>query len=229
MAKSIFVTATGTDVGKTYVSALLVKKLRELGKNCGYYKPALSGAVRVGDKLIPGDCDYVFRTAGIDKEPLKYVSYVFEPAVSPHLAAQLGNEKISLSKIKSDFERINQEFDFVVVEGAGGIVCPFRLDKEEKIILPDVVKSLGLSVVVVASASLGTINSTVLTVEYARGCGINVKGIILNNYDENDLMQRDNKRQVEVLTGVRVIATVKEGDVDLAVDNDILNEIFDEV
>ena len=69
--KSVFITATGTDVGKTYFSALLVKKMRDLGYNCGYYKPALSGAIRQQDgTLLPGDCDYVISTSGLGIEPL---------------------------------------------------------------------------------------------------------------------------------------------------------------
>ena len=74
--KSIFITATGTDVGKTYISGLLVKKMREVGLNCGYYKPALSGAIRQSDgTLLPGDCDYVVKTAGLDVLPLDCVTY----------------------------------------------------------------------------------------------------------------------------------------------------------
>lgn len=229
MTKSIFITATGTDVGKTYISALLVHKLRKFGENCGYYKPALSGAVYVSGEIIPGDCDYVLKFAGIDKAPENYVSYIFEPAVSPHLASAMTNCPIHMAKIKEDFFKIKQEFEYLVVEGAGGIVCPFNLSDDEKILLPDVIKALGLSVLVVASASLGTINSTVLTIEYAQKQGINVKGIILNNYDENDLMQRDNKIQVERLTGVRVVATVGENEKELNIEERVLKEIFDEV
>ena len=122
MTKGIFITATGTDVGKTYVSALIVKNIRNSGIKCGYYKPALSGDV------FPNDCEYVLQTAGIEKDADCYVSYKFKPAVSPHLAAQMTNNPIKLDKIKSDFERIQKEFDFMVVEGAGGIVCPFGED-----------------------------------------------------------------------------------------------------
>ena len=86
--KSVFITATGTDVGKTYVSALLVKKMRNLGYNCGYYKPALSGAIRQSDgSLLPGDCDYVLKTSGLEVTPMDCLTYCFEEAVSPHLAA----------------------------------------------------------------------------------------------------------------------------------------------
>lgn len=224
MTKAIFVTATGTDVGKTYISALIVKKLRELGCNCGYFKPALSGAIEKDGKLIPGDCDFVLKTAGIDANPMDYVSYVYKTVVSPHLASEIEYKPIKIEKIKSDFEKIKKEFDYLVVEGAGGIICPFNLG-EQKLLLPDVIKELGLDILVVASASLGTINSTVLTIEYAKQQGINVKGIILNNYDENDFMQKDNKIQVENLTGVKVVATVKQGATTI---ND-LSDLFKEV
>ena len=122
MTKAIFITATGTDVGKTYISALIVKKLRELGYNCGYFKPALSGAEVVDGKIIPGDCDYVLKQSGINVPTENYVSYIYKTAVSPHLASEIENNPIKIEKIKSDFERIKKEFDYVVVEGAGGIV-----------------------------------------------------------------------------------------------------------
>ena len=206
MPKGIFITATGTDVGKTYVSALIVKKMRELGYNCGYFKPALSGAEIINNKLVPGDCNYVFKQAGITLDPLNYVSYIYKEAVSPHLAAEIENNPVKLDKILSDFNRIKKEFDYLIVEGAGGICCPFNI--KEKLMLPDIIKALNLDIIIVASAALGTINSTLLTVEYAKNHGINVKGIILNNYDENNLMHKDNKKQIETLTKVKVISTV---------------------
>lgn len=205
MTNGIFITATGTDVGKTYVSGLIVKNLRENGINCGYYKPALSGDV------YPNDCEYVLKTARLEIDANNYVSYKFKPALSPHLASEIENNPIKLEKILKDFERIKKEFDYLVVEGAGGIVCPFA----QNLLLPDVINALGLDIIIVASASLGTINSTVLTVEYAKNHGINIKGIILNNYDETDIMQVDNKKMVEKLTGIKVLATVKTGDTDI--------------
>ena len=93
--------------------------------------------------------------------------------------------------------------------------------------LPDVIKALGLDILVVASASLGTINSTVLTVEYAKQQGINVKGIILNNYNKDDMMQVDNKNQVENLTGINVVETVADNQDDLKINN--IESVFEEV
>ena len=228
VCKSIFVTATGTDIGKTYISALLVKKLRESGFNCGYYKPALSGAIKQPDgSLLAGDCDFVVKTAGLDVNPEDCVTYCFEEAVSPHLAAERLGVKIEKSKIKSEFEQRKKNYDYLVVEGAGGITCPFNM-KEEILLLPDIIKALGLNAVIVADGGLGTINSVLLTVEYAKQQGINIKGLILNNFEEDNFMHLDNKKQIERLTGINVIATVKKGDKDLNISTNDLLKIWEE-
>lgn len=228
VCKSIFVTATGTDIGKTYISALLVKKLRESGLNCGYYKPALSGAVKQpDDSLLPGDCDFVVKTSKLNIKPIDCVTYCFEEAVSPHLAAERLGVKIEKSKIKSEFEQRKKNYDYLVVEGAGGITCPFNM-KEEVLLLPDIIKALGLNIVIVADGGLGTINSVLLTVEYAKQQEINIKGLILNNFEEDNFMHLDNKKQIERLTGINVIATVKKGDKDLNISTNDLLKIWEE-
>lgn len=228
MTKGIFVTATGTDVGKTFISALLVKKVRECGLNCGYYKPALSGAEVINGELIPGDCAYVVQKAELQGKPQDYASYIFKTAVSPHLAAEIEGVSISKEKIKTDFEKKKDEFDYIVVEGAGGIICPFNL-KEERIILPDIIKMLNLDVIVVASAELGSINSAVLTTEYLKQSGINMRGIIVNRFKEDDFMQKDNLKQIENLSGIKVISLVKEGEEDLKIEQSKLLSIFKEI
>ena len=205
---SIFITGTGTDVGKTYVSGEIVKKLREKGINCGYYKPVLSGAEKVNGRLIPGDCEYVMKVSGLEGAFEDYVSYMFEPAVSPHLVAQMANVEISIDKIKADYNRIQSKFNYVVVEGAGGITCPLKLNS---ILMSDVIKALNLEIIIVADSGLGTINSTLLTVEYAKQQGIGIKGIILNRYDKTNPMHLDNKKSIEILTGIEVIEEISCG------------------
>ena len=89
MAKALFVTGTGTDVGKTYVTALMVKKLAESGENAAYYKAAMSGNRRRSDgSLIPGDAMFVQQTAGLSQPLGEMCPYVYEHAWSPHLAAR---------------------------------------------------------------------------------------------------------------------------------------------
>ena len=224
MSKGIFVTATGTDVGKTFVSALIVKKLREEGINAGYYKAVLSGAEYIEGKLIAGDAHAVCRVSGLQAEANSLVSYIYKTPVSPHLAAQLEGSSVEMDKLKTDFTAFKKAYDFLTVEGSGGIICPVRLD-DEKIMLTDVIMALGLDVIVVALSGLGTINATVLTTEYAKQMGINVRGIIFNHYEKDNFMHIDNKKQVEALSGVPVIACVSSGATDIDIDTDLFGEI----
>lgn len=99
----------------------------------------------------------------------------------------------------------------MIIEGCGGIVCPLRMD-DKTVMLEDIIKLIGADIIIVASSGLGTINSTVLTVEYARSKGIGIKGIILNRYDEYDAMHQDNKRKIEELTQIPVLTCVADGD-----------------
>jgi len=228
MSKGIFITATGTDVGKTYVTALITKALCDNGINAGYYKAVLSGAEISNEKIIAGDAKFVFDCAKIEKEPNDYVSYILKTPVSPHLAAELENVTIKLNTIYSHFNRIKSEFEYITVEGSGGIICPIRLDAEV-IMLTDIIRKLGLDVIIVASAELGTINHTILTVEYVKQQGICLRGIILNNYDDKSFLHRDNKRIIERLTGIEVIAMVEKGAKRLTIQTDKLCSLYKEI
>ncbi len=222
MTKCLFITATGTDIGKTYVSALIVKKMRELGLNCGYYKPVLSGAIRKNNELIPGDCKQVIDTSGLNCKPMNCLSYCFEEAVSPHLAAERQNQEISKDKILEDYDNKKREYDYLLIEGAGGITCPINL--KNNYLMNDLIKDMNTSIIIVADGGLGTINSVLLTVEYAKNRDIPIIGIILNNYVDN-FMYEDNARVIEDLTGLKILAKVKKNDTDI----DINNTIFEEV
>ncbi|TGE37348.1 dethiobiotin synthase [Desulfosporosinus fructosivorans] len=228
MSKGIFITATGTDVGKTYVTALITKALCDNGINAGYYKAVLSGAEIINEKIIAGDAKFVFDCAKIEKEPNDYVSYILKAPVSPHLAAELENVTLELNTMYNHFNRIKSEFEYITVEGSGGIICPIRLDSEV-IMLTDIIRKLGLEVIIVASAELGTINHTILTVEYAKQQGICIRGIILNNYDDKSFLHRDNKRIIERLTGIEVMAMVEKGAKRLNMQNDKLCSLYKEI
>lgn len=226
MSKGIFITATGTDVGKTYVTGLLVKKLRDAGLNAGYYKAALSGAEEQPDgSWLPGDAAFVAKTAGIPAKPEELVSYIYKAAVSPHLAALREGNPVEMSKIVSDYKASLAKYDYVTMEGSGGIICPIRWDGQH-ILLEDIIKKLGLGTLVISGAALGSINACVLTVDYLQRHGIPVRGIILNNYDADDFMQADNKRMIEEITSVPVIAAVEAGGTELDIDVKFLQSLY---
>ena len=218
MSKGYFVTATGTDVGKTFVTALLVKKWRDSGIDAGYYKAALSGAELRDGKWVAGDADYVKNIANLPDTQEPLVSYVYKEAVSPHLAARKEGNPVELTKVKADFEAACARHEFIFAEGSGGIICPIRYD-DQKIFLVDIMKTLGLPLLIVTTAALGSINACVLTVEYARSRGLDVRGLIINRYGSsgNLEMEDDNIRMMQDLTGLEILAKVKDGDTDLGV------------
>lgn len=211
--KGLFITATGTDVGKTYVSGLIVKKLCEAGYSAGYYKAALSGA----DTIEDSDAGYVKNVSGIFQSLESLVSYVYAPAVSPHLAAQLAGNPVNHEKVQRDYEHVQSQYGYVTVEGSGGIVCPIRWDDREKLLLEDIIKALKLPALVVADSGLGTINTTVLTTEYLKRRGIEIKGIIMNHFD-GSAMHEDNRKMIEELTELPVVAVVGKGDENLEIE-----------
>lgn len=221
--KGYFVTATGTDVGKTFVTALLVKKWRESGIDAGYYKAALSGAEFHEGKWIAGDADYVKKIAGLTDSQEELVSFVYKEAVSPHLAARKEGSPVTLEKVQADFAAACKRHDFIFVEGSGGIICPIRYDlnyphntlenSSSKIFLTDIMKALDLPLIVVTTATLGSINACVLTIEYARAQKMDVRGIIVNRYGTsgNFSMEDDNIFMMKELTGLPILAKIPEG------------------
>ena len=227
MSKGIFITATGTDIGKTFVTALIVKKLRDAGLNAGYYKAALSGAEKQPDgSWLPGDAAYVAKVSGMEEKPESLVSYIYKTAVSPHLAALREGNPVELGKVKEDFAAASAKYDYVTMEGSGGIICPIRWD-EQHLLLEDLIKATGLGTLVISNAALGSINACVLTIFYLQQKGIPVRGIILNNYDGSDFMQADNTKMMEAITGVPVIAEVKPDDAELNIDVEVLKNIYE--
>ena len=158
MSKGLFVIGTGTDIGKTYVTGLLLKYLRDNGYNATYFKAALSGAIRdENDNLIPGDAVEVLTMAGLEEDTDFLVPYIYETAVSPHLASQIEGNPVNLDVVKEAYEKVSQKYDYIVMEGSGGIVCPIRYEgkgNENNIMLEDIIKYLCLDVIVIADAGL---------------------------------------------------------------------------
>lgn len=226
MSKNLFVTGTGTDVGKTYVTGLVIKKIKESGANAAYYKAAMSGNERRADgSLIPGDALSVREASGIAQPLEEMCPYIYEHAYSPHLAARIEGGPAELSVVRDGFLKVSEKYDYVTVEGSGGILCPIRYDGE-KIMLEDVVKALNLSCLLVADAGLGTINSVVLTAEYMRARNIPVVGMIFNRFHPGNVMEEDNIRMCEELTGLTTLARVQEGERELSMDVEELKAVY---
>ena len=227
MTKGLFITGTGTDVGKTYVTGLIAKKLQEAGRKNAYYKAAMSGNDRDAlGNLIPGDAMHVKKTSGIPQDPATMCPYIYETAVSPHLASRLEGNPVVLDRVLSGYHALESDYEFITMEGSGGILCPICFD-EAKIQLEDLVLALNLPCLMIADAGLGTINSVVLTYEYMKQKGISCKGIIFNNCHPGDVCEEDNRFMCEYMTGLKVLAFVKPGDTELDIGPEVLMGLYE--
>ena len=211
LSQGLFLTGTGTDIGKTYIAALIVKKLRDANMSVGYYKAALSGV----NESEENDAARVARIANLSEDPRELVSYFYRDPVSPHLAAKFENNPIQWEKVTDDFNRAKKQHDYLLVEGSGGIVCPLRVDDKKLIMLEDIPEKFHLPALIVSTAKLGAINAAVLTVYYLRGKNIPIKGIVINDFDENSVAEKDTVHMIERLTNCAIVAVVPHNATDL--------------
>ncbi|WP_126938767.1 dethiobiotin synthase [Veillonella sp. VA142] len=222
--KGLYILGTGTDVGKTYITALWLKRLREAGHDVAYYKAAVSGALNISES----DAGYVKQVAELSQEDETLLSYIFDEAVSPHLASRHENQCIDRTVVNTNFYKVVTDYEYTTVEGSGGIICPLYVTDTELYMLEDVVKDLQLPTIVVATAALGTINSTVLTIHYLQSKGITVKGIIVNQYTGNS-MEEDNCVMIERLSGLPVLDRVRPGETSLHMDVEAMLNCYEDI
>lgn len=200
MGKGIFIIGTDTDVGKTFVTAGITYKLKQSGYSVIAYKPVQSGGT------IPQDCRYVKEMCDLENAYSEMNSYCLKEEVSPHLASRMENIEIDKQKIINHYKELINKYDYVIVEGAGGIVVPLI---ENQYFVYDLIKDLSLDVVIVARAGVGTINHTVLTYEFLKQNSIEAKGIIINQYTEK-FYEDDNITTIENMTNLSIVGKLKK-------------------
>jgi len=197
----VFVTGTDTGVGKTVVSACIALSIARWGESVGVLKPVQTGAGFVGVL----DVEFVYRALGEGFDLEEVCPYRFSEPLSPMLAASLAGEEIEIPRVVRAYQRLRAEYDFVVVEGAGGLLVPIK----EGYLMSDLARELALPVVVVARPGLGTINHTLLTVHSARSMGLEVLGIVINNYPSNPTRaERTNPAALDALCDAPIIGVV---------------------
>ncbi len=206
--KGIFLTGTDTDVGQTWVAAGLTAVLRERSRRAVYFKPIQSGCPLQEGRPVPTDARLAHRVAGLT-EPLEVLTPVaLRLPLAPGVAAAQAGVEIDLGLIAANLKRLAARYDFLVVEGAGGLYVPLI---GTRFLVLDLIRWLNLPLAVVAKSGLGTINHTVLTVKAAQAAGIVVAGVILNRYPENPgLAAATNPGIIEALTGVPILGRVPE-------------------
>jgi len=204
MSEGIFITGTDTEVGKTLIAAGLVAALSGQGIDVGVMKPLESGAPSFGSAPIPRDALYLKEIAGVHDDLDLINPYCFQAQLAPGVAAEKEGVEVDLQRIKGMYDELRGRHQFMVVEGAGGLLVPIA----QGILLPELIKLLGLPLIVVARSTLGTINHTLLTLFYCQREGLEVAGLIMSkSTPDADPSEASNARVVAQYSGVPVLGS----------------------
>jgi len=225
----LFVTGTDTDIGKTALSALLLAELRRRGITAAPMKPAQTGCKPVdlrpealdfrnippqglkpnAQSLSIPDLDYSLSMASMSVSKENYANmspYTFEPACSPHLAAEMAGTEIDIAEIVIAARTLASEFEFVIAEGAGGVMVP--LNRRETML--DLMQAMKLPILISARPGLGTINHTLLSIRALRSDGLDIAGVVFVACTDTKpgLIEEDNRATIEHLGKVPILGTI---------------------
>jgi dethiobiotin synthetase len=191
----LFVTGTGTEVGKTVVAAAIARTLAAEGKRVAVFKPAVTGLEEEGET----DHGLLRRASGSEQSDEQIAPYRYEPPASPHLAAALAGEEIDPERLRQAASEAAEGADAIVCEGVGGLLVPLS----PTYLVRDLAVDLGYPLVIVAAPGLGTINHTLLTIESARTAGLDVVAVVLNPWPKEPTeIEQSNRKTIATLGNV---------------------------
>ncbi|HEX3734358.1 MAG TPA: dethiobiotin synthase [Solirubrobacterales bacterium] len=211
----VFVTGTGTEVGKTVVAAAIAHTLAAEGRKVAVFKPAVTGLELPADGPISGDIgpfsahrpvveadhELLRWAAGSEQRDEEIAPYRYGPPASPHLAAALAGEQIEPERLRAAAQVAAGNADVLVCEGVGGLLVPLA----PGYLVRDLAVDLGYPVAIAASPGLGTINHTLLTIEAARAAGLEVATVVLTPWPRAPTeIERSNRETIAALGDVEV-------------------------
>jgi len=196
----LFISGTGTDVGKTFVTENLIYLLKAKGFTVSPYKPIETGCKKNKSKLIPSDASKFHKL--IDKEiDIDLINpYRFQQPISPNRAIRLANKKIFINDYISRSKLLPKN-DYLIVEGAGGLYSPISTDGYNI----DLIKKMKIPTVLVAKDEIGVINNILLSLDLLKKYKISVLAIILNKINSLQPNGMDNHKDMKSLTKIPLI------------------------
>lgn len=206
MIKGIFITGTDTGVGKTYIAVRIAEALRQRGINVGVMKPAETGCRQRNGRLYPSDTMRLVKAAGVRDRLEEVNPYRFSRPLAPFAAATLERKRIKPNRIIDAFRELSQKHEFMIVEGAGGIMVPLC----EQYLYLDLAQELNLPVVVIARPGLGSINHTLLTIAALKQRKIDILGVFINSSHphKTGIAEKTNPEIIEKTSGVELLGIV---------------------
>jgi len=207
MKAGYFITGTDTGVGKTIVTSAILRSFIKKGLKVGAMKAIETGCLNKDGILLPSD-GMLLRDMAEMNDSLDLITPIkLENPLSPLVASRIEETEVDIERILRAFETLRKKYDYLLVEGVGGLMVP--LNKEEKkksmfYFVRDLIKDMGLPVILVTRPTLGTINHTLLTLEALKNKKISVKGYIINFSEpaKNDIAEKTNPQVLKELVDV---------------------------
>ncbi|MBS0262668.1 MAG: dethiobiotin synthase [Planctomycetes bacterium] len=206
--RGLIITGTDTGVGKTYIAAEILRAVRETGRRVGAYKPVVSGARQTPEGPVWDDIEILKEALGRKVPDEQVAPQRFLAPLAPPVAARLEGRSVDTALLRRGIEPWLEQADFIVVEGAGGLLSPLT----ETETLADVARDLKWPLLLVARLSLGTINHTLLTLEAAARRNLPVAGVVLNESvpaDPHDISPTTNPPELQQRCAVPVLGVVR--------------------
>ncbi|MBF0343165.1 MAG: dethiobiotin synthase [Nitrospirae bacterium] len=202
--KGFFITGTDTGVGKTIITAIVALALQERGLRTTVIKPIETGCMLSGQGLVPPDGLFLKNILNLDDDIDRITPVRYALPLAPLVAAKLENREVDLQRLRRCFAELNT-YEAVVVEGIGGLMVPIT----EDYFVYDMIKELGLPVILVAAAGLGSINHTLLSIDFMKSHNISTAGLIINhNVSYHGIANRTTPDTISRLSPINIIATV---------------------
>ncbi|REK12024.1 MAG: dethiobiotin synthase [Planctomycetota bacterium] len=209
--RGLFITGTDTEIGKTYVTALVARALVAEGHTVGVYKPAASDCPMHGGELVSDDAVTLWQAAGSPLTLEQVCPQRFAAPLAPHLAAAAEGRSLDAELMRRGLEPWLEVSDVVLVEGAGGLMSPLGEDEY----VADLAYDLGFPLLVVARNVLGTINHVLQTLIAAAAFreGLDVAGIVLNQPQPpgDDASIAQNAAEIRRCAGAPLLGEVSFG------------------
>ncbi len=201
--KSLFITGTDTDVGKTYITAGLAIVIRKMGIDVGVMKPFAAGTAQ--KKGYKSEDIVILSRAAQACDPENLVNPQFFPIpASPYTAWKNLKIKPKINSVLSSFKRLSKIHSMMLVEGMGGIMTPIL----KNYFVTDLIKDMKIPAILVTRTKVGTVNHTIMTVKMCEKYKIPIKGIIINDFDSDGYKVKELTRDLKSLTGVHILGSI---------------------
>lgn len=208
---TVFVTGTDTGVGKTHVSAALLRAARSSGLRVCGYKPVASGCERdAGGRLRNEDALALLAASGADETYEAVNPYAFEPPLAPHIAAREAGVEVELRVLDAAADRLAARHDWLLVEGAGG----WRVPLNDAADFADWVGARGWPVLLVVGMRLGCVSHALLTAESIRARGLHLAGWVANELPPRQDRLDENIRSIADRVGAPLLGRIATGGTD---------------